>query len=59
MMGSLSPQDRPIAGNELNNLKKSLSDKISYHDLNQSSEIKISNKIDYTLYRQVKWNVIH
>ena len=49
MMGSLSPQDRPIAGNELNNLKKSLSDKISYHDLNQSSEIKISNKIDYTL----------
>ena len=49
MMGSLSPQDRPIAGNELNNLKKSLSDKISSHDLNQSSEIKISNKIDYTL----------
>ena len=49
MMGSLSPQDKPIAGNELNNLKKSLSDKISSHDLNQSSEIKISNKIDYTL----------
>ena len=49
MMGSLSPQDRPIAGNELNNLKKSLSDKISSHALNQSSEIKISNKIDYTL----------
>lgn len=49
MMGSLSPQDRPIAGNELNNLKKSLRDKISSHDLNQSSEIKISNKIDYTL----------
>ena len=49
MMGSLSPQDRPIAGNELNNLKKSLIDKISSHDLNQSSEIKISNKIDYTL----------
>ena len=48
MMGSLSPQDRPIAGNELNNLKKSLSDKISSHALNQSSEIKISNKIDYT-----------
>ena len=49
MMGSLSPQDRPIAGNELNNLKKSLSDKISSHALNQSSEVKISNKIDYTL----------
>ena len=49
VMGSLSPQDRPIAGNELNNLKKSLSDKISSHALNQSSEIKISNKIDYTL----------
>ena len=49
MMGSLSPQDRPIAGNELNKLKKSLNDKISSHDLNQSSEIKISNKIDYTL----------
>ena len=49
MMGSLSPQDKPIAGNELNNLKKSLSDKISSHALNQSSEIKISNKIDYTL----------
>ena len=49
MMGSLSPQDRPIAGNELNNLKKSLSDKISSHALNQLSEIKISNKIDYTL----------
>ena len=49
MMGSLSPEDRPIAGNELNNLKKSLSDKISSHALNQSSEVKISNKIDYTL----------
>ena len=49
MMGSLSPQDRPIAGNELNNLKKSLSDKISSHNLTQSSEIKTSNKIDYTL----------
>ena len=49
MMGSLSPQDRPIADNELNNLKKSLSDKISSHNLTQSSEIKTSNKIDYTL----------
>ena len=49
MMGSLSSEDRPIAGNELNNLKKSLNDKISSHNLTQSSEVKTSNKIDYTL----------
>ena len=49
MMGTLSSQDRPIAGNELNNLKKYLNDKICSHNLIQSSEIKISTKIDYTL----------
>ena len=49
MMGSLSSEDRPIVGNKLNNLKKILNDKISSHNLIQSSEIKISNKIDYTL----------
>ena len=48
MMGSLSPSDRPIAGNELNNLKKSLSDKISCHTLFQSSENNFSDKIDYS-----------
>ena len=49
MMGSLSPSDRPIAGNELNNLKKSLSDKISCHTLIQSSENNFSDTIDYSL----------
>ena len=49
MMGSLSSEDRPIVGNKLNNLKKILNDKISSHNLIQSSELKISNKIDYTL----------
>ena len=49
MMGSLSPSDRPVAGNELNNLKKSLSDKISCHTLIQSSENNFSDTIDYSL----------
>ncbi len=49
MMGSLSPSDRPVAGNELNNLKKSLSDKISSHTLIQSSENDFSDTIDYSL----------
>ncbi len=49
MMGSLSPSDRPVAGNELNNLKKSLSDKISSHTLIQSSENNFSARIDYSL----------
>ena len=49
MMGSLSPSDRPVAGNELNNLKKSLSDKISSHTLIQSSENNFSATIDYSL----------
>ena len=49
MMGSLSPSDRPVAGNELNNLKKSLSDKISCHNLIQSSENNFSATIDYSL----------
>ena len=38
-----------IAGNELNNLKKSLSDKISSHTLIQSSENNFSATIDYSL----------
>ena len=49
MMGSLSPSDRPVVGNELNNLKKSLSDKISSHTLIQSSENDFSDTIDYSL----------
>ena len=49
MMGSLSPSDRPVAGNELNNLKKSLNDKISCHTLIQSSENDFSATIDYSL----------
>jgi len=49
MMGSLSPSDRPVAGNELNNLKKSLNDKISCHTLIQSSENDFSDTIDYSL----------
>ena len=49
IMGSLSPSDRPHAGNELNNLKKSLSDKISSHTLIQSSENNFSATIDYSL----------
>ena len=49
MMGSLSPSDRPVAGNELNNLKKSLNDKISSHTLIQSSENDFSDTIDYSL----------
>ena len=49
MMGSLSPSDRPVAGNELNNLKKSLSDKISSHTLIQSSKNNFSARIDYSL----------
>jgi len=49
MMSSLSLEDRPIAGNALNNLKKSLNDKISSHNLTHSSEIKTSTKIDITL----------
>ena len=38
-----------VAGNELNNLKKSLSDKISSHTLIQSSENDFSDTIDYSL----------
>ena len=49
MMGSLSPSDRPVAGNELNNLKKSLNDKISCHTLIQSSENDFRATIDYSL----------
>ena len=49
MMSSLSPSDRPVAGNELNNLKKSLSDKISSHTLIQSSKNNFSARIDYSL----------
>ena len=49
MMGSLLPSDRPVAGNELNNLKKSLNDKISCHALIQSSENDFSDTINYSL----------
>ena len=48
-----------VAGNELNNLKKSLNDKISSHTLIQSSENDFSDTIDYSLpgWKAIKFEV--